>query len=360
LRQLSGHVALAAQQAEIYSALEQAYDDLRQTQQTVMQHERLRALGQMASGIAHDINNAISPVMLYTEILLETESTLSPRSREYLVTTQRAIEDVAHTVSRMREFYRQQETQFIPTTIDLNCLTQQVVDLTRARWNDMPLERGIVIEMRSELEPNLPPVAGVESEIREALTNLVLNAVDAMPDGGTLTFRTRATRVGTSTPQVHVEVRDTGIGMDEETRRRCLEPFFTTKGIGEGTGMGLDTVSYCLVMEELGRADSSVRGIVSVNNGDVDPSEKEGGSLGIKIPRLSNFLASLRQEEIKQLQRSGIDPAKAPAPELLIIADRTIPYRLLIEVMFSAKAKEAGYKHFRLIVQKNFPVKPPK
>jgi biopolymer transport protein ExbD len=102
------------------------------------------------------------------------------------------------------------------------------------------------------------------------------------------------------------------------------------------------------------------KSIVSVNNGDVDASEKEGGSLGIKIPRLSNFLASLRQEEIKQLQRAGIDPAKAPPPELLIIADRTIPYRLLIEVMFSAKAKEAGYKHFRLIVQKNFPVKPPK
>src|SRR6476620_7086148 len=102
------------------------------------------------------------------------------------------------------------------------------------------------------------------------------------------------------------------------------------------------------------------KSIVSVNNGDVDASEKEGGSLGIKIPRLSNFLASLRQEEIKQMQRTGIDPAKAPPPELLIIADRTTPYRLLSEVMFSAKQKEAGYKHFRLIVQKNFPVKPTK
>lgn len=98
------------------------------------------------------------------------------------------------------------------------------------------------------------------------------------------------------------------------------------------------------------------KSIVSVNNGDVDPSEKEGGSQGIKIPRLSNFLASLRQEEIRQLQRTGQDPAKAPPPELLIIADRATPYRLLIEVMFSAKQKEAGYKHFRLIVQKNFPV----
>ena len=107
LRQLSEHVALAAHQAQIYSALEQAYEDLRQTQQTVMRDERLRALGQMASGIAHDINNAISPVALYTESLLENEPNLSARTRKYLETTQRAIEDVAHTVARMREFYRQ-------------------------------------------------------------------------------------------------------------------------------------------------------------------------------------------------------------------------------------------------------------
>jgi biopolymer transport protein ExbD len=99
------------------------------------------------------------------------------------------------------------------------------------------------------------------------------------------------------------------------------------------------------------------KAVVSVANGDVDPAEKEGGSLGIKIPRLTNFLAALHQEEIKQQQKAGIDPAKAPVPELLIIADRTTPYRLLVEVMFSAKQKEAGYKHFRLIVQKNFPPK---
>ena len=100
--------------------------------------------------------------------------------------------------------------------------------------------------------------------------------------------------------------------------------------------------------------------IVSVVNGDVDGSEKEGGSLGIKIPRLTNFLSKLHQEEIKHIIKSGSDPAKAPPPELLIIADRTTPYRLLVEVMFSAKQKEADYKHFRLIVQKNFPSKPEK
>jgi len=103
------------------------------------------------------------------------------------------------------------------------------------------------------------------------------------------------------------------------------------------------------------------KSIVSVNNGDVDAAEKEGGTQGIKIPRLTNFLAALHaQEEALHRSKPGYDPAKAPPPELLIIADRTTPYRLLLQVMFSAKQKEAGYKHFRLIVQKSYPLKPPK
>ncbi|MEO8843976.1 MAG: biopolymer transporter ExbD [Kofleriaceae bacterium] len=101
------------------------------------------------------------------------------------------------------------------------------------------------------------------------------------------------------------------------------------------------------------------KSIVPVTNGDVDSAEKEGGSLGIKIPRLSSYLAALHNEEIKKLINDGKDPSKEPPPELLLIADRVTPYRLLVEVMFSAKAKEAGFKHFRLIVQKNFPVRGP-
>jgi signal transduction histidine kinase/ActR/RegA family two-component response regulator len=241
LRQLSEHVALAAHQAEVHTALQQAYDDLRQTQQTIMQQERLRALGQMASGIAHDINNALSPVGLYTEMLLEQEPNLSRRTREYLETTQRAIGDVAHTVARMREFYRQHDGELVLSPVNLGVLFQQVIDLTRARWSDMPQQRGIVIELASQLEENLPPVAGIESEIREALINLVFNAVDAMPEGGTLTIRTKAARSTAATSYVDVEVMDSGVGMDDETRRRCLEPFFTTKG-ERGTGLGLAMV----------------------------------------------------------------------------------------------------------------------
>ncbi len=207
LRQLSEHVALAAHQAQIHAALQQAYDDLRQTQQTVMQQERLRALGQMASGIAHDINNAISPVALYTESLLENEPNLSVRTRACLETTQRAIEDVAHTVARMREFYRQREPQLTLAPVDLGSLVQQVVDLTRARWSDMPQQRGIVIQLRTEVAPGLPAVAGIESEIREALTNLIFNAVDAMPEGGTLTLRTRAEKGASPAAQAAASVR---------------------------------------------------------------------------------------------------------------------------------------------------------
>ncbi len=241
LSQLSEHVALAANQAQLYGALQRAYDDLRQTQQSVMQQERLRALGQMASGIAHDINNAISPVALYTESLLETETNLSPQGRHYLEVIERAIDDVAATVARMREFYRQREPQLALSPIDANLVVQQVLDLTRARWSDMPQQRGIVIALRTELADALPMLPGSVGEIREALTNLVFNAVDAMPDGGTLSVRTSCTGAAGQARQVRIEVGDTGIGMDENTRRRCLEPFFTTKG-ERGTGLGLAMV----------------------------------------------------------------------------------------------------------------------
>ncbi|HJY38769.1 MAG TPA: ATP-binding protein [Steroidobacteraceae bacterium] len=236
LRQLSDHVALATHQAQLYATLQQAYDDLQQSQQTVMQQERLRALGQMASGVAHDINNAIAPIALYTDSLLEHEPGLTDRARGYLSIIRRAIADVGETVKGMREFYRPQERQAALTQIDLNPIVTQVIEMTRVRWRDLPQQRGIAIAMRTELQPSLSAIRGQESEIRDALTNLIFNAVDAMPDGGTLSVRTRG-----SAEAVQLEVTDSGIGMDETTRRRCLEPFFTTKG-ERGTGLGLAMV----------------------------------------------------------------------------------------------------------------------
>jgi signal transduction histidine kinase len=225
--------------------LEHSNEALRQAQQTLIQQERLRALGQMASGIAHDINNAISPISLYTESMLDHETSLSPGARDRLVTIQRAIDDVAQTVARMREFYRPCEPELELAEVELNRLVQQVVELTRARWSDQPQRRGIMIELKTTLAPGLLDVRGADNEIRDALTNLIFNAVDAMPDGGVIEVRTSMpvtpTQGDAPTDRVWLEVIDTGIGMDGETRRRCLEPFFTTKG-ERGTGLGLAMV----------------------------------------------------------------------------------------------------------------------
>ncbi|HEX5340885.1 MAG TPA: ATP-binding protein [Duganella sp.] len=256
LRHLSEHVALAANQARLYSTLQQAYDELSHSQAQVTRQERLRALGQMASGIAHDINNAIAPIGLYAEALLENEPGLSERGRASLQVIERAIDDVGATVARMREFYRQREPQLMLSTVNANLMVGQVVDLTRARWSDMPQQRGVVITVQQQLDPQLPSILGVEGEIREALTNLVFNAVDAMPDGGSLILRTSyQAREGAG--EVRVEVRDSGCGMDEQTQRRCMEPFFTTKG-ERGTGLGLATV-YGMIERHGGRIEIDSR-----------------------------------------------------------------------------------------------------
>jgi signal transduction histidine kinase/ActR/RegA family two-component response regulator/uncharacterized membrane protein affecting hemolysin expression len=246
LRMLSEHVALAAHQARLHSKLEHAYDELRQTQQTVMQQERLKALGQMASGIAHDVNNALSPVIGFTELMLGGEHGLTASGKNYLKHIRTAGEDIAHIVARLREFYRRRDDTESLHELNLNTLAEQVIDMTRPRWRDIPQSRGCTVEMQADFAPDVPELVGIESEVREAFTNLVLNAVDALPNGGRITFRTRVTRCvashgGTDPTHVVVEVSDTGIGMNEQTCKRCLEPFFSTKG-KRGTGLGLAMV----------------------------------------------------------------------------------------------------------------------
>jgi signal transduction histidine kinase/ActR/RegA family two-component response regulator len=240
LRQLCDQVALAANQAQLHDSLSQAYENLKRTQQAVLEQERLRALGQMASGIAHDINNAISPVAVYVESLLTYESGFSDRARKQLQIIQRAVDDVARTVARMGEFYRRKPAAQELAPVRVERVLREVLDLTRARWSDMAQQRGVVIDTRLEGASGDATTLAVESELREALVNLVLNAIDAMPEGGRLTLR--AGRDGTGEDsRVFIEVTDTGVGMDEETRRRCLEPFFTTKG-ERGSGLGLAMV----------------------------------------------------------------------------------------------------------------------
>lgn len=297
LRQVSEHVALAAHQAELYHALQEAYDDLRQTQQAVLQQERLRALGQMASGIAHDINNAISPIGIYAELLLESETGLSERSRSWLEIIIRASSDVAATVARLREFYAQRVPTVDLVPVSMNHMVQQVIDLTRARWGELARQHDTMITVRTDLAVDLPMVMGVESEIREALTNLVFNAIDAMPQGGTLTLRTSSLTTVAGTHEhpaiwcVEVAVIDTGEGMDEVTRRRCLEPFFTTKG-ERGTGMGL----------------AMVYGVAQRHSADVEIESALGGgtTISLRFPGVPSDAGAVNVQQMASLVLSRL------------------------------------------------------
>jgi signal transduction histidine kinase/CheY-like chemotaxis protein/uncharacterized membrane protein affecting hemolysin expression len=243
LQMLSDHVALAAHQSKLYRDLENAYNELRQTQATVLQQERLKALGQMASGIAHDVNNALSPVVGFSELLSKGDFGLNQKGKNYLNYISTAGHDIAHIIARLREFYRKHEDDDqLQQLLNLNDMAEQVIDMTRPRWKDMPQSNGITIEVKTELSLEVPQLVGIESEIREAFTNIVLNAVDAMPEGGRITVRSSvAAGVNGYAQQVVVEVTDSGMGMSEETRKRCLEPFFSTKG-NRGTGLGLAMV----------------------------------------------------------------------------------------------------------------------
>jgi len=313
LRQLSEHVALASNQAQLTTALQVAYDELRQTQDAVMQHERLRALGQMASGIAHDINNALSPIGLYTESLLATEPSLTEAGRGKLEIMQRAIDDAAHTVSRMKDFYRQRETQLELRPVDAGQLIGHAIALSQSRWKDMALERGDVIEVKTELAPELPPILGVESELRDALVNLVFNAVDALPNGGVVILRARSLPPATANAKpdyVVIEVADNGVGMDEETSLRCLEPFFTTKG-ERGTGLGL----------------ASVYGVVQRHGGGI-AIESELGK-GTKV--VLTFAAAQEPSDAEHL--STASPRPHARLRLLLIDDDPILLRSLRDVL---------------------------
>lgn len=217
--------------------LGEALAELKATQQQVLQQERLRALGEMASGIAHDFNNALSPVVGFTEVLLDRPEYLDNKEKvtRYLRMVNTSAQDAANVVRRLREFYRNRDEEELLLAINLNELVEQVTMLTQPRWKDQALARGVTIHVETDLQ-NVACVTGNESELREVLTNLILNASDALAAGGTITLRTRSD--GT---HVVLEVTDTGVGMTAEVRQRCLEPFFTTKG-KRGTGLGLAMV----------------------------------------------------------------------------------------------------------------------
>jgi PAS domain S-box-containing protein len=215
--------------------LEDTLQQLKAAQQQMVQQERLRAMGQMASGIAHDFNNSLSPIVGFAELLMKNPNLPAETTQTYAQLINTAAMDAASVIRRLRELYRDRTEGVVGDPVDLRRCIEEVVAMTQPRWKNQALGQGIAIRIETRVD-DVPKFPGDPAGIREMLANLIFNAVDAMPNGGTITVRTHRDGAG-----IRLEVSDTGTGMSEEVRLHCLEPFFTTKG-QHGTGLGLSLV----------------------------------------------------------------------------------------------------------------------
>jgi len=247
--------------------LEEAMSELQRTQEAVIARERLHALGQMASGIAHDFNNALSPIIGYSEMLIAKPDLIDDHALvlKRLTTIHRAGVDAAQVVRRLREFFRATDGRDEWQQVDIGQVAQEAVELSRPKWADQAMAAGV--QYRIETSMAHATVQGSASELREVLVNLILNALDAMPNGGDLSLTVASSPNDPS--RIALSVRDSGVGMTPEVRAHCFEPFFTTKGPA-GTGLGL---AMCY-------------GIVRRHGGDitVESAAGEGTTMTVVLP----------------------------------------------------------------------------
>ena len=273
---------------EVNRELEKALVELKATQQQVIQQERLSALGQMAAGIAHDFNNTLMPILGFADVLLRNDTMLDDKAetRRCLEMLRTSAKDAASVVSRLREFYRPADSDEEFPIVDLAKLIEQAVALTEPKWRGLTQARGITVQVETDFEA-YPIVAGDESALREVLTNLLFNAVDAMPQGGRVLLQTSI-----ENERAVLRVADTGTGMTETVRRRCLEPFFSTKG-EHGTGLGL----------------SMVYGIVERHRGqlDIESAIGKGTTFVIRLPLAQEMPAATTNGEVAVKSNSALN-----------------------------------------------------
>ena len=268
--------------------LEKALRELKATQQQIIQQERLSAIGQMASGIAHDFNNTLTPILGFAELLLENDRLLDNKTetRRCLEMLRTSAKDAASVVSRLREFYRPADTDEEFPVVDLAKIVQQAVSLTEPKWRRQTQATGLTVEVVAEAKA-APFVAGQESALREVLTNLIFNAVDAMPQGGRISLETSI-----EGNDAVIRVSDTGTGMTESVRQRCLEPFFSTKG-ERGTGLGL----------------SMVYGIVDRHRGklEIESAPGQGTTFFIRVPLATPSIIPDYETPIQSAAKSSLN-----------------------------------------------------
>ena len=262
-------------------SLADALSRLESTQDQVIRRERMHALGRMAHGMAHDFNNALAPILGFTELLLMKPELLADQDkvRGYLEMILTSAKESERVTSRLREFSRYRDANEYVTAVVVNDLVRQVVSITQPRWKDQALAAGVTIDVRTELG-NVPTVPGNEQELRELLVSLIFNSVDAILKRGQIVIRTAI-----QGRWMVLTVADDGVGMSEEVRLHCLEPFFSTKE-EEGNGLGL----------------GSVYGIVRRHEGQLDIKSElgRGTSVAISLPLDRNARAPEAQNVVKE------------------------------------------------------------
>ncbi len=269
------------------------------------QSERLRALGEMAGGVAHDFNNYLTIILGNAQLLLSQEDgSISDDVQESLETIERAAAEAGETVRRIQEFTRVRTTRVF-STVDVNRVVSDAVDVSRPRWKDEAIARGAEIEVLMHLG-EVPPVNANASELGEVMMNLILNATDALPRGGVIEVESRQ-----SEEWVEIIVADDGIGMDEETVKRIFDPFFTTKGPG-GVGLGL-SVAY---------------GIVNRHGGDIAVESARGRGTRFRIRLPVATVADLTGELPEQLSLDAERQAR-----VLVIDDMEMVRTLLTNLL---------------------------
>jgi CheY-like chemotaxis protein/anti-sigma regulatory factor (Ser/Thr protein kinase) len=292
----------------------------------LVQTEKLRALGEMASGVAHDFNNALAVILGNTQLLLYTAK--DEELRETLQTIEKVSRDAAQTVRRLQDFTRKRVHQEL-FKLDVNSIVKDAMEITKPKWKDEVQGKGIHIEMVSNFE-EVPPVEGNASELREVIANLMFNAVEAMPEGGKIAIRTFPKR-----ESVYIQISDTGTGMTEEVRKKVFEPFFTTKPFSN-TGLGL-SMSYGIIKRFGGEID-------------VESSVGKGTTFTLSLP-----IGVGKEEEVIP---SSLIIKEGRKAKILVIDDeesvRSVLSRILSQVNHQVTVAENGEEGIRLFGEKEF------
>ena len=286
INSLGGHLSVAIKNARLFSDLESAYENLKRAQDRLIQTEKLRAWGEMAGGLVHDFNNILTSILGRAQLILKKLEKQGLEKPEDLRRGLRLIEESANDgteiLSRIQKFTKDKEdAAFSP--VDLSQIVEDSLEMTKARWQNGAILSGIRIEVKKDLK-DIEKVLGNATELREVMTNLIINAVDAMPEGGTLSFKTEKDQ-----RFVYLKVSDTGIGMTEEVKNKIFEPFFTTKG-AKGTGLGMSVV-YNIISRHDGEIE--IRGYPG-----------KGSTFIIKLPQgkgEQNKMGSVDKEKLQSL-----------------------------------------------------------